>query len=71
MDIIISILLASTIFCELYDLFRKKYEVFGVIIDGKRGAIGVDIKYFKTYKNAIKCYKEYKIKYCNVCMNEI
>lgn len=72
MNVIISIILVVFIvFYELYDLFRKKYEVFGIIIDKKRGATGVDIKYFRKYKDAMKCYKEYKNKYFNVCMNEL
>lgn len=71
LDFIYIILLVLTFSYEIYDLFRKKYEVFGIIIDKKRGATGVDIKYFRTYKNAMNCYKEYENKYFRVCMNRL
>lgn len=68
MNIMTSIMLVVVIFYEVHDLFRKKYEVFGIVIDKNHGAMAVDIKHFRTYKKAMKCYKEYENKYFNVCM---
>lgn len=72
MNTVISIILMTLVISyDFYNLFRKKYEVFGIIIDKNREATDVDIKHFRTYKNAIKCCKEYENKYFGVCMNEI
>lgn len=55
----------------IYDIARKKYEVFGIIIDSSNGAKGVDFKYFRTRKSALKCYNDYRSKYIDVMMYEL
>lgn len=71
LDIFYIILCVLAFLYELFDLFRYKYEVFGIIVDNERGATGVNEKYFRTYKNAMNCYKEYENKYFSVCMNRL
>jgi len=71
MNIIITLIIILAIFCEVYELFRRKYEAFGIIIDPEKGATSVNIKYFRTYKKALSCYNNYKRQYLNTCMNEI
>ncbi len=58
-------------FYETYDLFHKKYEVFGIIVDPEKGATNVGIKYFRTYKKALNCYNNYKKQYLTAHINEI
>lgn len=54
-----------------YDIVRKKYQVFGIIIDPKTGAKGVDFKYFWRRKAAVKCYSDYQLKYFDTVMIEL
>lgn len=56
---------------EIYEFFRKKYEVFGIIIDPEHGARGVDKKYFRSRKKALDCLDEYKKTYFNAVMEEV
>jgi len=71
MNIIVTLIIILAVFCEMYDLFRLKYEVFGIIIDQEKGATSVGLKKFRTYKKALNCYNKYQKKYFTAHINEI
>lgn len=53
---------------EIYNICRKKYEVLGIIIDSKKGAMSAKDEYFRTRKEAEKCYAENKEKFSSICI---
>lgn len=56
---------------EIYNMFRKKYEVFGIIIDNNKGAMAIGNRYFRTYKRAVKYYEFCKNNFMLAHMTEI
>lgn len=49
-----ALIICGTSLYGIHDLMRKKYEVFGLVVDPVHGGMAVDMKRFRTRKRAME-----------------
>lgn len=49
---------------EIYNMFRKKYEVFGIIIDNNKGAMAIEIDILEHTREQLNIMNFVKIISC-------